>query len=309
VTEGCPSLERPSPGIDDPAALFDAYRNWGRWGDDDQRGTLNYVTEQRRQEAAGEVRLGRVVTVARTIDTEGGPHNLRPVRHRMHFYGPDPISSGDSLLFDIHGMATTHSDALGHEFWRGQGYGGRSRDDIVTGGGLIFGDCAHQAEGLFTRGVLLDVCAAADVPWVSPGGAITRADLELAERAVGVTVRSGDAVLVHSGADRRRDAGVQEADGVRAGLSADCLGFLHEREAAAFSGDCIEQLPSGIPELPFPLHQIGIAAMGLFLVDSVRLDQLAEICAQLGRYTFLFVAVPLPVPGGTGSPVNPICVF
>jgi kynurenine formamidase len=161
-----------------------------------------------------------------------------------------------------------------------------------------------------TRGVLLDVCAARGVPWLPPGEGITAADLEAAEELAGARLRAGDAVIVHAGTDRRPASGVpDDSDGKREGLTPDCLPFLHQRHVALFAGDCIEQLRSTVPGLPFPLHQVGIVRMGLFLVDSVRADRLVDACTQAARSTCLFAVAPVPIAGGTGSPVNPICIL
>jgi kynurenine formamidase len=297
--------------VSEAGELFDACSNWGRWGHDDELGTLNYVTEQVTLSALAEVSSGRVVTLARTLDTQwtasAGPGSLQL---HMLYAGADPISCGELVSIPIHGMDRTHSDALGHEFWEGQAYGGRKRDDVVSRRGLAAGDSLAQAGGVVTRGVLLDVCAARGVAWLPPGEGITVADLEAAEELAGTRLRTGDAVIVHAGSDRRRANGVpDDSGGRREGILPECLPFLHHRQVAVFAGDCIEQLPSTVPGLPFPLHQIGIASMGLFLVDSVRADRLADACTEAGRSTCLFAVAPLPIAGGTGSPVNPICVL
>jgi kynurenine formamidase len=261
--------------------------------------------------AVAEVRAGKVVSLARTIDTQWtAPDGRGDAQVHMLYAGPDPLTCGDLITMPIHGMDRTHSDALGHEFWGDLAYGDRRRDDIVSRQGLSVADSLAQAGGVVTRGVLLDVCAVRGVPWLASGEAVTRADLEAAEELAGTRLRSGDAVIVHVGWDRRRAGGAADGeDGVREGLSPDCLPFLYEREVSVFAGDCIEQLPSTLPDMPFPLHQVGIASMGLVLVDSVRSDRLVEACAEVGRSTFLFTVAPLPIAGGTGSPVNPICVL
>jgi kynurenine formamidase len=297
--------------VTEAAELFNACSNWDRWGQHDELGTLNYVTRQVTLSALAEVSTGQVVTLARTLDTQwtasGGPP---AVQLHMLYSGTDPITCGDLVSIPVHGMDSTHSDALGHEFWHGHAYGGRKQDEIVSRAGLAAADSLAQAGGVVTRGVLLDVCAVRGVPWLPPGEGITPADLEAAEELAGTRLRAGDALIVHAGSDRRRASGVADgADGVREGLTPDCILWLHERQVAVFAGDCIEQLPSTVPDLPFPLHQVGIASMGLFLVDSVRADRLADACAEAGRYTFLFAVAPLPIAGGTGSPVNPICVL
>jgi kynurenine formamidase len=293
------------------AELFRSCSNWGRWGEDDEIGTLNYVTRQVTLAALAEVRSGRVVPLARTLQTQwtasGGPGS---VHLHMLYAGADPITCGELISIPVHGMDRTHSDALGHEFWAGHAYGGRNRDDIASRLGLTAADSLAQAGGVVTRGVLLDVCAARGVPWIPPGDGITAADLEAAEARTGARLRAGDAVIVHAGSDRRRAAGIADgSDGSREGLTPDCLPLLHDRQVALFAGDCIEQLPSTVPDLPYPLHQVGIASMGLFLVDSVRADRLAQACGEEGRSTFLFTVAPLPIAGGTGSPVNPLCVL
>jgi kynurenine formamidase len=289
--------------------MFKELSNRGRWGVDDELGTLNFITEQTRIEAASEVRTGRSISISRVIDTVGGGANPPPARHRMHYYGADAISCGDSLDITIHGMATTHLDAVGHESFDHQLYNGRSVTESVLASGLHWANIAVQREGIFARGVLLDVCAGRDVAWLQPSDRITDADLAAAEALAATEVRSGDVVVVHSGYDRALRGGKPAPSLNRAGLGPECLPWLHERQVAVFTGDCIEQLPSPYPRVPFPLHQIGLAAMGLVLLDSVVVDRLVDLCRALGRHTFLFTAAPLLIPQGTGSPVNPICTF
>jgi kynurenine formamidase len=300
-----------SPGWDEErvVGLMGTLSNRGRWGIDDQRGTLNFISPETRTAASREVRLGRSWSVGRIIDTVGGPFNSHPARHRMHYYGADPISCGDSLDIDIHGMASTHLDALGHEFFEGSLYNGRRAEHEISSVGLNWANVLALSEGIFTRGVLLDVCAVRGVEWLEPTTRITDADLLSAEELSGTRVHTGDAILVHSGYDRAVQAGALASPVVRAGIGPECLPWIRDRQVAVFSGDCIEQLPSPYPRVPFPLHQIGLAAMGLVLLDSVKLDELATVCQDLGQFSFLFTAAPLLIPGGTGSPVNPICTF
>jgi kynurenine formamidase len=300
-------------GVSSEAAeLFRSCCNWDRWGNDDQLGTLNYITPEVTLAAMGEVRLGRTVSLARTLDARHStPGAAGPIElHMLYAEGPDPITCGELISLRVHGMDKTHSDALGHEFWSGQAYGGRRASEIITRGGLAAGDTLAQAGGVVTRGVLLDVCAVRGVRWLEPGEGISAADLEAAEGLAGTRLRAGDAAVVHAGSDRRRAAGVpDDPSGVREGLLPECLRLLHERQVAVFAADCIERLPSNLPDMPFPLHQVGITGMGLMLVDSVRADRLVDACAEAGRSTCLFVVSPLPIRGGTGSPVNPLCIL
>jgi len=294
------------------AELFRSCCNWNRWGNDDQLGTLNYITPEVTLAAMDEVHIGRTVSLARTLEplhSTTGP--AAPVQlHMLDAEGPEPITCGEVISLRVHGMDKTHSDALGHEFWLGQTYGGRRASEIITGAGLTASDTLAQAGGVVTRGVLLDVCAGRGARWLEPGEGISAADLEAAEALAGVRLRAGDAVVLHAGSDRRRAAGVpDDPSGIREGLLPECLPLLHERQVAVFAADCIERLPSDLLDMPFPLHQVGIAGMGLMLVDSVRSDRLVDACAEAGRSTCLFVVSPLPIHGGTGSPVNPLCIL
>jgi kynurenine formamidase len=209
---------------------------------------------------------------------------------------------------DIHGVET-HLDALGHVYLDGLGYNGRRQGEVVTNDGLRANSIHAMRDGIFTRGVLLDVAAARGVPWLDEDHVVTRADLEAAERHAGVTTEPGDAVVVHTGLERRageRDTGEIVA---RAGLGLEAVHWLRDRDVAVFAGDCVDRLPPTDPELELPLHQIGIAAMGLVLLDWPRLSDLLAAHERHGRHEFLLTVAPLRIPGGTGSPVNPIATF
>jgi kynurenine formamidase len=157
--------------------------------------------------------------------------------------------------------------------------------------------------------VLLDVADSGGLRWLPAEHVITRAELERAENAAGVTVEAGDALFVHTGLTARLAAGGPEDPDRRAGLGIDAVLWLRERDVAVFGGDCVERLPGDDPDLPLPLHQLGIGAMGLTLLDWPDLDGVRRWCAELHRRTFLLTVAPLPITGGTGSPVNPIATF
>jgi kynurenine formamidase len=290
-------------------ALFERCSNRGRWGEDDELGTLNYITDEKRRQAGTLVRLGRSVSIGRDLSTQADRLNVDPLRHRMLFDQDPPVSALDSFELAPHGFAVTHLDAVSHVFWRGNSYNGRSARDVLHARGLLAGSVHAQREGIFTRGVLLDVAAARAVPYLQPTDTVTAADLDAAERLSGLRVESGDAVFVHVGLERREAEQGPEDPSVRAGLDAGCLPWLHEREVAVYSGDCVEKTPFHSDAVPLPLHQIGLVAMGLVLLDCPRLAGLVATCAELGRHDFLLTAAPLRIPGGTGSPVNPLCLF
>jgi len=124
-----------------------------------------------------------------------------------------------------------------------------------------------------------------------------------------VTVESGDAIFIRSGLDARESAEGVSTSEAREGVLSEVIPWLHRREVAVYSGDCIERLPSGFHDLPTPLHQIGMSAMGLALLDNIDAERLAEACRRFGSYQFLVVVAPLRLPRATGSAVNPLAIF
>jgi kynurenine formamidase len=294
---------------DELTELFERCSNRGRWGADDELGTLNYITDEKRRAAPARVSTRRAVSIGRDMSTVADRVNTDPVRHRMLYDQDPPVSALDSIELSTHGFALTHLDAITHVFWHGNAYNGKRAVDVLSTKGLRSGSVYAQRNGVFTRGVLLDVAAARGVPYLLPGDTVTADDLPAAEENSGVRVDSGDAVFVHIGLERREADQGTEDPGTRAGLDADCLPWLHEREVAVYSGDCVERIPYPSKAVPLPLHQIGLVAMGLVLLDCPRLADLVAACSDTGRNEFLLTVAPLRLSGATGSPVNPLCVF
>jgi kynurenine formamidase len=290
-------------------ALFERCSNAGKWGTDDELGTLNYITSDKRVQAAGLVRHGRTVSIGRDLSTQSNRLNTDPVVHRMLFDADPPLSALDSIGLSTHGFALTHLDAITHVFFEGRAYNGQRAADLLRPGGLRSGSVYAQREGIVTRGVLLDITAVRGVPFLAPGEAVTAEDLSAAEKLSGTTVEPGDAVFVHVGLERREAEQGVEDPGVRAGVDASCLPWLHDKQIAVYSGDCVDQIPFPSGRLPLPLHQVGLVSMGLVLLDCPRMAELVAASAELGTSEFLLFAAPLRLPGGTGSPVNPVCVF
>ena len=301
-------------------ALFDALSNWGRWGPDDERGTLNHLTAEHRRHAAALVADGTTVSLAHDLGVSPSPENPFPAHHHMIAAGDARENSGipgyeasrDYVGTDVHGLGITHVDALCHMFVRGQMYNGRPASDVRSDGARA-NTIMTFAEGVVGRGVLLDVVAAQSVERIADGAVVTRAELEDAERVLGVEAGPGDVLMIATGRDARRAGagGVLNPGQGMAGLHPDCLPYLREREIAVLGSDGIsDPMPGlGIPNWPFPVHQIGITGLGLPLIDNLQLGSIGEACRAAGRYEFLFAMGTLRVVGGTGCPVNPIAVL
>jgi kynurenine formamidase len=297
-------------------AMYESLKNWGRWGADDQRGALNHLTDAHRSRAAGLVSSGQSVSLAHDLGTEPSPENPFPAQHHMLASGDARDANGipgyeaarDHIALDVHGLFTTHVDALSHMFVRGEMFGGRPASDVRSDGALS-NTVLAMADGVVGRGVLLDIPRALDCDFLDTGEVVTVADLRAAEEAQGVRVGTGDILLVAWGRAARRTA-KKSFDGF-SGLHPDCLPWLHERQVAVLGSDGIsDPMPFvGTPQWPFPVHQIGITAIGLHLVDNMSLAPVSERCAQTGRWEFLFTMGPLRITRGTGCPVNPIAVL
>jgi len=299
--------------------LFQAVCNWGRWGEDDERGTLNYIQPEHIRRAAGLVRSGRSVSMAIPINKVAGPDNPHPATHYMVRSYDVPSGPGetqfsmDYLATEFHGDCHTHIDALCHVAMRGKLYNGKSAS-AVTSRGPAIQDITAYAHGVVGRGVLLDIPRLRGVKWLEPGEAVTIAELEAAEKAQGVRLGEGDIFLFRTGHHRRRlELGPwnngYDGEG-KAGLHVESIRWLHERKAAAFfpDGDG-ETVPSNVEGTAYPIHALQIASMGMVCADSLQFEDLVKICEEERRWEFLVIAAPLRLPGGTGSLFNPIAIF
>jgi len=212
----------------------------------------------------------------------------------------------------FHGMATSHIDALCHVFVDGQMYNGFSKDEVKSTGARR-GSIMCAREGISSRGVLLDVPRNKGVPWLEPGTAITVAELEGAEATQRVRVTEGDILLVGTGRDARRTrlGPWSPYETGLAGLHPECIPWLHERGVAVLGSDGVSDSlpPRPIEGWTLPIHQCALSALGVHLLDNLRLDTLAEACARHGRWAFQFTVAPLRVDKATGSPVNAIAIL
>ncbi|MFE2547913.1 cyclase family protein [Streptomyces sp. NPDC059355] len=294
-------------------AIFTAVRTWGRWTPAD-RGAWNRVTPDHVGRAAALVRSGTAVPLGLPWDTRTGPDNRRPALHHMTDLGdveaPEPATYKDFLAADYHGKAVTHLDALSHVAYEGRLYEGRPAREAIDAGGARFGSVAALGP-LVTKGVLLDLPAVLGVDWLEPGQAVHAQDVLTAERALGVTVDEGCAVLLRSGRFRRsRELGPWDSGAASAGFHVDAVPLLAERAVALLGGDGDSDLrPSPVEGVHSPVHALAVAAMGVPLLDNLDLEALSAACSEAGRHEFMLVVAPLDVPGGTGSPVNPVAIL
>jgi kynurenine formamidase len=305
--------------IDEFDKLFESVKNWGFWGDDDVRGTLNYISADHVRRAASLVRSGHSVSLSLPINTAAAPDNANPAIRYMATGFDDDIGSGslrfatDFLGMQFHGDCHTHIDALCHATYHDRLYNDLPASRVTTSGPECL-DITSYANGIVGRGVLLDIPRLRDVPWLEPGEAVTKDELERAERAEGVRLDEGDILVFRTGHHRRRlelgawDVGC--AGEGRAGLHVDAIPLLHERRIAAFlpDGDG-ETVPSTVEGIASPIHALQITAMGMAVSDSLNLEDLAKACATEQRWEFLVVVAPLRLPRGTGSPINPIAIL
>jgi kynurenine formamidase len=297
--------------------LLSSLSNWGRWGTEDQLGTLNHITAESRLAALKTVRTGETVSFSRDISPRHSKENPSPLIHHMIVSGEGAPDDGLGIAADwlglaFHGYSVTHLDSLSHQFWNKQSYNGRPASDVSTVAGAATGSVEVAQNGIVTRGVLLDLATARGMDWLEPGQALTPHDLERAERGQGVTVDRGDLLVIRTGRDARRAVKGPihpEHDGA-AGLHFSCLPYLHERQISVLGSDSVNDVvPSGVKGFEMPVHTVALVAMGLWLLDNAHLDELGRRCRERGSWEFLAVLAPLLLKRSTGSPVNPLAVL
>ena len=308
------------PSEEQVQGYFEDCNNWGRWGTEDQLGTMNYLTPANRKQAASLVREGISVSCARKlVPNEKAPDVRDPVQHFMMSSGDkwrgvprkpgETQTASDYIGIAFHGFHVTHIDSLSHVFHHGQMYNGVPSSAVSTAEGATKGPIEVLSAGVLTRGVLIDVPRLKGVDWLEPGTPVFPEELEAAERQAGLRVEAGDALLVRTGRFKRRGELGPAAPTSFSGLHGACVPWVHRREVALLGGDGInDALPSGY-SVRIPFHDIGISRMGLWLMDDADLEELAQTCERHSRWEFMLSIGPLRIVNGTGSPVNPIATF
>jgi len=297
--------------------------NWGRWGDDDELGTVNLITPAKRAAAARLVRDGVTVTCARPIVTDITADTTYQVMRFMVDSGegratasPERVrarrGAAEFIGMVFHGFTVTHVDTPAHYFWEGRMYNGRPCDLVTSREGATVEAVEVLHDGVASRGVLLDVARARGVRWLEAGQGVMPEDLEAAERAAGVRVEAGDILVVRTGYYARRlaEGPVNPGRDGSPGPHAALLPWLRERGVAVWGSDTHNDVtPTPYPTIGSPFHIGALVAMGLWLIDNMNLEDLAEACARRSRWEFLLTLAPLRLRNVTGSPLNPIAMF
>ena len=296
---------------------MDELSNWGRWGEDDELGAANLITSEKRTQAAALVQEGISVSLAHDIVQEDAIDATTILNREV--VRATETGAADRLQYTgtYHGVIHSHLDAIDcHVMVDGKGYNGVSLNEIEAAGGCPRGSIHALRDGIVTRGILFDATllpgkATAD-GWLEPGTAIRKADLEALEEIEGVRVEPGDVILLHTGRWKRRAAlGPWESSEGVAGYHADVAYFMKERGVSFIGHDMWNDVfPHEFSDdVRLPLHRLALVSLGVGIFDNLDFGDVADVAQRLGRYEFLFMAAPLRIEMGMGSPLNPIATF
>jgi kynurenine formamidase len=324
------------PSEQEVLGYLDQLSNWGRWGADDQLGTLNLITDEHRIAAARLVTAGRPISCARELVTSfGNPASaaqmywvvtgegvcneheaLPPTR-----FGNQKVASAVEYIGLVyHGPNCTHLDTPAHLFWDGKLYNDRPAMLTTSEHGALWCPVTNMGHGIVGRGVLLDVPRALGVEALEAGRAVMPEELAATADAEKVSVGEGDIVLLRTG--RWHPSAAAAAESAKAvsddpahwhamsGWHPACMPWLHERGVAMIGCDYPQDvMPTPYGKLPGGVHVLGLVTMGMPLIDNCDLELLASACNELNRWEFQLVVSPLRLTGGSGSPVNPIAIL
>jgi kynurenine formamidase len=301
-----PSAARTPKNADEFDQLFKQISNWGRWGKDDELGSVNLITPAKRKQAVALVKNGETVSLAHNPMTEAAPDNGSPFEHTMN-----RGFTTDTYRVSYHGYAHSHLDALCHILYKGQTFNGHATADINTAKGCTKLGIDQLKKGIVTRGVLIDIPRLKGVPYLEPGTPIFVEDIEAWEKKAGIKVASGDALLFRTGRWARREKlGPWPIARNSAGIHASVAPWIKARGAAIVGSDAaLDVVPSLVEGQNLPVHTLMVTALGINLLDNQDFEALGEAAERLKRWEFMLMIAPIPVTGGTGFPVNAIATF
>jgi kynurenine formamidase len=300
---------------------IDSLSNWGRWGDDDEMGTLNNLSPELTKKALALVEDGTTVSCAAPLTFNQAELDVpRPPVHYMvgagEAYrpgdGPGRQVAMDFFGMIFHGHTVTHLDSHAHFMWDGHLYNGRPSSSVKIREGATQGDITVAHKGIVTRGVLVDAARGRGVDFIERGDGVSLADIQKAEKDGGFKVGKGDVLLMRTGqfGERQRSGPVDVNIAGSSGPLPELLPFFKDRDIAVMGTDTGNDVaPTQSEIFTNPVHQVFIPAMGGWILDNAWLDDLADECARRGRWEFLINILPLRLNNVTGSPVNPVAVF
>jgi len=308
-----PARGTPPPGAaaqqEQRARMMTDLSNWGRWGKDDELGTMNLVTTEKRLQALALAKSGTVVSLMRNIlvrektaaiKADGKPDGNDYFEIRFRTFPPGDRNAGfssDVQEFAMHGGAYTHLDGLCHESYAGKRYNGFPLTDTDVDHGCSKLGIQLLKTGILTRGVLIDLPRLKGVSTLAPGTRLHPEDVDAWEKQTGIKISAGDAVFLYSGwkEGERLEPGAPAPGG---GYDLSVMATMRARDVAVLSGDRANAD-----------HPLALTAMGTYLIDNTGLEDVAQTAARLQRWEFLLVVAPIPSPGATGSLVNPLAIF
>ena len=283
--------------------------NWGRWGKDDELGTLNLITPAKRKQALALAKEGFSVSLARDANAAKEVDNPCPIEWELTTDLPGTVT--DRVAYQcIHGPGTTHLDSFAHMFFDGKMWNGYSRNLVTKQGGAAKVSIMTMKNGIVTRGVLYDIPRLKGVPYLEPGTRIYPEDLEAWEKKSGVKVSAGDAMILRWGKWAWREkVGARPGDEA-AGFDNSVIPWLKKRDLGLLVWETPGYLPQPAGDIPrTSLHNFVLEILGVHILDRADLEAVAEAAAARKRWEFMLTVAPLPIPHGTGSPVNPLAIF
>jgi kynurenine formamidase len=286
--------------------LFQQVKNWGRWGAEDQLGSVNLITPAKRVQALALAKTGQTISLVHNPITDKAEDNNSPFEQTML-----PGFNMDRYAVSYHGYAHSHMDALCHILYKDQTYNGYARSIVNTEKGCTKLSIDNLKNGLITRAVLLDIPRLKGLPYLEPGTAVYQEDVEAWEKMSGTKITSGDVILLRTGRWARREKlGPWNVGRSAAGFHSSIIPFIKARGVAIVGSDAASDVtPSMVEGVSLPIHTLLITALGVNILDNQDLEAVAELAARLKRWEFMIMINPMPVTGGTGSPMNTLAIF
>jgi kynurenine formamidase len=292
--------------------------NWGRWGDQDELGTLNFITPSVLVEAARLVKTGRIFDLGMPLDEHGpqpGGGRFNPIHKMTRLLTDLELPAGFIVADDIVIMplqCATQWDSLAHVGYDGLTYNGVPASAVTATNGASRNSIDKTVAKLVGRGVLLDIPGLKGVERLGPSTEIKASDLDAAAERQGVDVRSGDIVFVRTGWYQH----FLEGDSLTymsqktPGLGVSCCEWLHDHEVAAVAADnyAVEVKPSTEAPATHPVHMILIRDLGMTLGEMFNLEELAADCRADGVWEFFFAGPGLKISHAVGSPLTPLAI-